>query len=88
MAKKEKVEKVSKNPKHWDGAEMEHSLKVGQKVTVMHFGTTQSGWKVLELQRHPDWELACYELQSPDGTKWPYIGKWYNKNTFTQITAW
>jgi hypothetical protein len=88
MAKKEKVEKVSKNPKHWEGAEVEHSLKVGQKVSVQQFGVTTGGWEVLALKRHPDWELACYALRAPDGTEWPYIGKWYNKNMFAQIVAW
>jgi len=84
MAKQVK-EKRSKNPKMWDGAETKHSLKVGDKVKVEHFGTEQKGWEVVDLQWHDATGLACYKLKDPTGTRWPCVGKWYNEAVHTKI---
>jgi hypothetical protein len=84
MAKQTK-EKRPKNPKDWPGAEKNHSLKVGDKVTVEHFGVEQKGWEVIEVQRHEATGLACYKLKDPNGTKWPCVGFWYNEAVHTKI---
>lgn len=85
MAKKEKEQKPNRNPKTWEGYEETHSLAVGDIVKVLNFGRTTDGWEVIALTLDPEHELPTYSLKSPDGTKYPYIGKWYNKNTYSQI---
>jgi hypothetical protein len=88
MAKRSTTEKISRNPKQWDGAETEHSLPIGHKVTVTSFGRTHENWTVDKQTFHQETGLASYTLLAPDGTRYPSIGKWYNKNTHTQIIAW
>lgn len=84
---KEKKEKRSKNPKQWDGAETQHTLTVGTKVTVEHFGLRQDGWEVVALQFHDATGLACYKLMDPTGTKWPCVGRWFNEAVYTKIVS-
>lgn len=82
---KAKAEKKSRNPKHWDGAETQHTLKVGNKVTVEHFGIERKGWEVIEQMWHDATGLACYKLKDTSGTKWPCVGFWYNEAVHTKI---
>lgn len=85
MAKKQTEEKVSRNPKDWEGYEKEHSLQLGQIVRMRMFGRLMSGLEVIELMTDPTHGLPCYRLLAPDGTKYPYIGTWYSKAMFAQI---
>ena len=82
------MSRTKADPRQDLNAEAEHTLALGQKVTVEHFGRVTAGWFVIGRQWHPTNGLACYWVLAPDLTRWSYVGKWYNPANHSRIVAW